>query len=194
MNGGAAVTDKSFADEKERDAFLNANGGYRLGKPLFTSVGGKDVETGINAGNISISHSWSTGPQVVNSFVSNSKTGIGTTDSSNIGHMLVLLGQKMKFTPDGKADPMFEGTFNQMWDNLGTVLGNDMMTTNTMLNTYQTSSLNLDMSRDSVSSVDLNDEAANLMQYSKSYSAACRLMTTLDTVLEKLIDGTGVTR
>ena len=29
------------------------------------------------------------------------------------------------------------------------------------------------------------------MQYSKSYSAACRLMTTIDSVLDKLINGTG---
>ena len=33
----------------------------------------------------------------------------------------------------------------------------------------------------------------NLMQYSKSYNAACRLMTTLDSVLDKLINGTGIT-
>ena len=48
------------------------------------------------------------------------------------------------------------------------------------------------MSRDSVSGVDLNDEAMNLMQYQKSYSAACRLMTTLDELLDKLINGTGI--
>ena len=33
----------------------------------------------------------------------------------------------------------------------------------------------------------------SMMQYQKSYSAACRLMTTLDEVLDKLINGTGVT-
>ena len=41
--------------------------------------------------------------------------------------------------------------------------------------------------------MDLNDEAMNLMQFQKSYSAACRLMTTLDETLDKLINGTGVT-
>ncbi len=30
------------------------------------------------------------------------------------------------------------------------------------------------------------------MQYQKSYSAACRLMTTLDELLDKLINGTGI--
>ena len=31
-----------------------------------------------------------------------------------------------------------------------------------------------------------------MMQYSQSYNAACRLMTTLDSMLDKLINGTGV--
>ena len=51
----------------------------------------------------------------------------------------------------------------------------------------------MDTERDSVSSVDFNDEAMNLMMYSKSYNAACRLMTTIDSVLDKLINGTGIT-
>ena len=43
-----------------------------------------------------------------------------------------------------------------------------------------------------VALLDLNEEAANMMQYQKAYSAACRLMTTLDEALDKLINGTGV--
>ena len=70
---------------------------------------------------------------------------------------------------------------------------NDMMSTSTLLDTYYATSVELDTSRDSVSSVDLNDEAMNLMQYSQSYNAACRLMTTLDSLLDKLINGTGIT-
>ena len=68
-----------------------------------------------------------------------------------------------------------------------------MQGTSTLLDNYYAASVTLDTSRDSVSGVDLNDEAMNLMQYSKSYNAACRLMTTLDSVLDKLINGTGIT-
>ena len=68
-----------------------------------------------------------------------------------------------------------------------------MKGTSTLLDNYYATSVTLDTSRDSVSGVDLNDEAMNLMQYSKSYNAACRLMTTLDSVLDKLINGTGIT-
>jgi flagellar hook-associated protein 1 FlgK len=88
---------------------------------------------------------------------------------------------------------MFTGSFQEMWVNLGAVLGNDMKITSTQLDNYYASSVSLDSSRDGVSAVDLNDEATNLIQYTKSYQAACRLMTTIDTVLDKLINNTGVT-
>ena len=43
--------------------------------------------------------------------------------------------------------------------------------------------------RDSVSGVDLNDEATNLMVYQKAYTAACRLMTELEEALDSLLNG-----
>lgn len=39
----------------------------------------------------------------------------------------------------------------------------------------------------SLSGVDLNDEASNLMVYQKAYTAACRLMTTLSDALDSLL-------
>ena len=60
------------------------------------------------------------------------------------------------------------------------------------LENYSAAAQDLAVRRDSVSGVNLNDEAMNLMQYQKSYSAACRLMTTLDELLDKLINGTGI--
>ena len=47
-------------------------------------------------------------------------------------------------------------------------------------------------SRDGISGVQLDEEGMNLLHYNKSYSAAARLMTTLDEMLDKLINGTGV--
>ena len=123
---------------------------------------------------------------------------IPSTESSNIDHMIYLFEKKQDYKPGtiqddakGKDVTMFTGSFQEMWSNIGSVLGNDMKVTSTLLDAYYASSVSLDTSRDSVSSVDFNDEAMNLMQYSKSYSAACRLMTTIDSVLDKLINGTG---
>lgn len=78
-----------------------------------------------------------------------------------------------------------------MLTNIQATLAKDVKSTSTLLDTYSSSATELDSSRDSVSGVDLNDEAMSLMQYQKSYSAACRLMTTLDEALDKLINDTG---
>ena len=38
----------------------------------------------------------------------------------------------------------------------------------------------------------LNDEAIAMMQYNKSYGAACRYLTQLDEMIDKLINGTAL--
>lgn len=190
------TTDMKLDDAQEK--FLEQNGD-KVGSVLFSNSGDNNDPNGITASNISISQNWSQGAQLVSSFVKPSVTGeVASTDTENLRHMLTLMDKPMDFRPnlidaDANDTPLMTGSFQEMWVNIGTVLGNDMSVTNTMLDMSRSSALSLSMQRDSVSTVDLNDEAMNLMQYSKSYNAACRLMTTLDSMLEKLINGTGLT-
>ena len=196
LDDGTPITVNSKLTD-EMTAKLKTDG-KPAGFPMFSNQDDPANLEGITASNLIISSEWASGGTLVTSFVQ--PTGMdapASTDSSNILHMLALMGEKADYTiavgdpPQDKV--IFNGTFNEMWNNIGTVLGNDMMTTSTLLDTYYASSVQLDTNRDSVSSVDLNDEAMNLMQYSKSYNAACRLMTTLDAILDKLINGTGMT-
>ena len=181
------------------EEYLKGNNGIKLGVPLFSNRGDGNDTKDITAANISISAKWAEGPQIVRSFqLPSAMDKIPSTESSNIDHMIYLFEKKQDYKPGtvqgdaaGKDTTMFTGSFQEMWSNIGSVLGNDMKVTSTLLDAYYASSVSLDTSRDSVSSVDFNDEAMNLMQYSKSYSAACRLMTTIDSVLDKLINGTG---
>ena len=184
---------------KSIEDYLKDNNGIKLGEPLFSNRGDGNDTKDITAANISISAKWAEGPQIVRSFqLPSAMDKIPSTESSNIDHMIYLFEKKQDYKPGtvkpdaaGKDTTMFTGSFQEMWSNIGSVLGNDMKVTSTLLDAYYASSVSLDTSRDSVSSVDFNDEAMNLMQYSKSYSAACRLMTTIDSVLDKLINGTG---
>lgn len=169
-----------------------------VGGNLFSNSSDSDDDTGITASNISISASWAEGPLIVNSFKSYGDLGVGSTDSENINHMISLINKSFTYNPqdvaeDAVSSDIFQGSFGEMWDNIGSILGNDMLSTGTMSDIHYAKAVDLDSSRDSVSSVDLNDEAMNLMQYSKSYNAACRLMTTIDSILDKLINGTGIT-
>lgn len=190
---------KQMGGTNSVEEYLKGNKGISMGVPLFSNRGDRNDTDGITAANISISAKWAEGPQIVRSFqLPSAMDKIPSTESSNIDHMIYLFEKKQDYKPGtvkpdaaGKDTTMFTGSFQEMWSNIGSVLGNDMKVTSTLLDAYYASSVSLDTSRDSVSSVDFNDEAMNLMQYSKSYSAACRLMTTIDSVLDKLINGTG---
>jgi flagellar hook-associated protein 1 FlgK len=46
--------------------------------------------------------------------------------------------------------------------------------------------------RESVSGVNMDEEMTNMIRYQKGYNAAARVLTTLDEMLDKLINGTGV--
>ena len=176
--------------------------GVALGGALFsTSSAGNDTNE-ITAANISISKQWSTGAVgVQNSFVqgTNKPGQANSGDFSNIEHIIVLMDGKQEYKPNEiEADavdgttPYFKGSFQEFLTSLQGTLAKDIKSTTTLLDNYSAAATELDTSRDSVSGVDLNDEAVNMMQYQKSYSAACRMMTTLDEALDKLINGTGV--
>lgn len=190
---GAPIPSKPRPDEATMK-HIEQNGGVKKGGPLFSSRGDNNDIDGITAGNISISADWANGTtKVVNSFVQ----GAGSTANDNLTHIVSLMGNKFAFDPtkvdaDANSQLLFEGSFQEMLGNISSVLGNDQRSTNIQLRTFYASAVELDTSRMSVSSVDLNDEAANLMQYQQSYSAACRVMTTLDETLDKLINGTGM--
>ena len=185
--------------------------GVELGGDLFTTRGDlsnaddeKDQLTGepvpITAANISISFAWSKGTQrIVQSFIKPTGLETGTTDNTNLNHLLAQMTTKFEYTagevvPDAyQADKSyFKGTFHEMLSNTALILGDDQKSTGILLENYETSAVDLDSSRDGVSGVDLNDEAMNLMQYQKSYSAACRLMTAIDETLDRLINNTGL--
>ncbi len=165
---------------------------------LFSNNGNGDDPEGITAANISISKSWAEGSTRI---LQSTKPNYTSTDNSNLAHILVMLQGAHEFTPDAndldtgaqeKDGVFFTGTFQEfLTNNVASTLANDQMTTNAMLTNHSASADELYVDRDAVGGVDLNDEAMNLMQYQKSYSAACRLMTTVDEMLDKLINGTG---
>ena len=184
---------------------LNTEYAYYNGGVLFSNNGDGDDTTNITAANITISKSWSVGevrilnskkPDTVITGPDGEITMSHSTANDNIAHMVNLMGQKLDYLPKD-ADPnaasdtrYFNGTFQERFADMGVILAVDQQTTTTLYNSYTIKSLNLENDRQSVAGVDLNDEATNMMTFQKSYSAACQLMTTLDSMLERLINGT----
>ncbi len=134
-----------------------------------------------------------------------------STDNTNLNHILNLLqNEEVGFRPMGadlegtgsfkdeagrpaSNNVFFSGTFQEMFtENICGTLAADKGSTSTLLENHGTSQDELYVDRDAVSGVDLNDETMNMIQFQKSYSAACRLLTTVDEMLDKLINGTGI--
>lgn len=172
--------------------------GYPItaGGVLFSNGGDNNDPTNITAANISIAKDWASGTVRILPTKNNNPLE-NTTANDNIYHMINLLkSEKYEFLPgevvanpaDGKK--YFTGTFQERLADMNDILAVDGETTNTLYNSYTLSTLSLDNQRQSVSGVDLNDEATNMMVFQKSYAAACQLMTTLDSMLDKLINGT----
>ncbi len=165
------------------------------GGVLISNDSNKDTAEGITASNISVSNSWATNRlQIVQSFTSDNSTA-----NDNYQHLLTQMDSGTHyFKPsdtgfDNVLNPdvaYYSGSLQGMLTNMNEQLANDLMVTDTMLTNYEAMEDELWIERDSVSGVDLNDEAINMMQYQKAYSASCRLMTTYDEMLEKLINGT----
>ena len=170
--------------------------GVEHGGVLFSNSGDNDDDTGITAGNISIAKSWSTGEVRIRCFGESDDGLSHTTDNANVDHMITLMGEKLVYKPTDVVEDAFnqtkyfEGTFQEMLNNTNHVLASDQQISTTQYNNYTTKALSWDNKRQSVSGVDLNEEATSMMMFQKSYSAACQLMTTLDSMLDKLINGT----
>lgn len=199
---GEVLTNKTALTADMRSALDDpTTGGIAMGGPLFSINSSSNEIVGITAANLSISQKWAAGEtRIQNSMIAGtSGTTPNSTASDNIIRILSLMTGQQNYLPgDMNADsvhpdvPFFKGTFQEMLASMSGTLATDLKSTSTLLNTYTISSNEIETNRSSVSGVDLNDEATSLMQYQKSYSAACRLMTTLDEALEKLINGTGI--
>ena len=157
---------------------------------LFSNSSTGSDSTRITAGNISVSKSWNDG---VVSMVASRDPSAGSGDNTNLAAFLDLFNKKQEFDPGavvpgsaGDGTP-YKGTFEDMLLHIQSTLAEDQMSTTAVLTNYTVTQNELYTNRESVSGVDLNDEATNLMVYQKAYTAACRLMTTLEEALDALM-------
>jgi len=174
---------------------------------LFSNHSDSDDPTGITAANLSVAHKWALGEvRILQSVEPEYIDADGnkhehTTANDNIAHMITLMNQQMNFLAKGYDDPktqtdsvsdqpFFKGTFQEMFTNISGTLAHDTEINTALYTNYNLNALNLDNDRSSVSGVDLNEEATSIMQFQKSFAAACQLLTTIDSMLDKLINGT----
>lgn len=85
-----------------------------------------------------------------------------------------------------------EGTFAGYLQSVIAQLGTDSDDAYRMVQNGTLLSDHADRLRQAVSSVSLDEEMADMIRFQHAYSASARVMTTIDEMLDKLINGTGV--
>ena len=153
------------------------------GGAVFSAKGKTEIAAGWTDGTYGIT--------ISNKLVG-SDTNPGSTADENVLNMIKLLESSHVFKAGPNNVQFFTGSFHDCFANIENTLGIDTKSETTLL-TNQISVLNqTSNSRDGVSGVQLDEEGMNLLHYNQSYTAAARLMTTLDEALDVLINKTGV--
>ncbi len=144
----------------------------------------------ITAANIGVNKNWVSGNVHISMAGDNATDTIMNmqeamkTTYPHTGNLSSILG-----TP---APDLDNNSFADYMNHISTILANDSRGNQNALKTNVTVLNGIQNSRDSVSGVSLDEEASNMMMYMSAYSAASRLMTTLDEALNTLISGTGL--
>lgn len=182
------------ADKIKDPMYSHYNGG-----PLFSNNGNGNDVSNITAANISISQAWATGAtKILQTKQPIDPDHPQTTLQDNIQHLLSITADNNFEYKPSDLDPnlsnttFFTGSYQGFLTKMCSTLAEDTRISNGRLENYVTAVNELYGDRDSVSGVDLNDEAINMMQYNKAYSASCRLLTTMDEMIDKLVNGTAV--
>lgn len=196
---------KSAVDEFARtiaNTFNNAN--YANIDDFRAMFAPSEPGAVITAGNIRVADSWANNPTMIGqSRKFDSQTGLyvygydelrdeltGEVQLRNT-NVLYLISQfdndEIKF---GTAHD-FKGSVNEYIAFISNRLGQTIQYEVSRNETAQATVDTILDARDDVSAVQMDEEGINMLNYQKWYKASSRMVTTLDDLLDKLINGTG---
>ncbi|MFD0696235.1 flagellar hook-associated protein FlgK [Paenibacillus sp. GCM10027628] len=106
-----------------------------------------------------------------------------------------LRNTKFTFDPTSSGAPsLTNGTINDFFQAVVGQLGAQAQESGRQVDNQNVLVQQVDSRRQSVSGVSLDEEMSNMIKYQQAYNAAAKSLTIFDTILDKLINGTGVTR
>lgn len=114
-----------------------------------------------------------------------SSASVGVEECGQIKEMIELLTSKEKFS-------FRNASANQMLELLLSDVALNASNANTFQKTYEGLKTSIDNQRTSVSGVDKDEEAVNLVKYQNSYTLASKMIQTLTEIYDQLILNTGV--
>lgn len=156
---------------------MNAYDGQE--KPLFVG----DANGEITAASIKISTEWLADAMYI---TSTTQVPASPGQNDNIIAMLQKMNQPLAITP------FFNGTFEEFVTSLNSEIAVDVKYYQDMAKSSDMVLLVISDQRDSVMGVSIDEEVINMVKYQKSYTAAARMMTVLDEMLDVIINRMGI--
>lgn len=136
----------------------------------------QEKAAGITAANIGVSQKWVNGT-----------THIGTMGDPSNGNSSTDTVLNMLQNLTSTHRELDDKTYSNEMDSISTYLANDSYNNSNALKTNQAVLDSISTSKDQLSGVSLDEEAANMMTFVTSYNAAARLMTAIDETLQSLL-------
>jgi flagellar hook-associated protein 1 len=142
----------------------------------LTGTTGEDFFTGTDATSINVNSRLVTDPALIQA-----SGTVGATGDNQV--MLALAQLANERLPEFNAQ-----TFNERYGQSVAALGESLASLNTQIDNQDAVSKMLLQQRDSLSGVSLDEEMTDLIKYQKAFQASARLITTLDTMLDTIVN------
>jgi len=159
-------------------------------KQLVTSVNGAYAAAGSSL-NFFVPTGTTAATIAVTSFTATDRlAGTGSTGDNSIALAVGALTSKA-FSTTGAPPDAIDGSFGQFYNSLVTGVGQSLDGANTRLTNQQVIEKMVRAQRDAVSGVSLDEELADLMKYQRAFQAASRVVNTIDSLLDTIVNQMG---
>lgn len=194
-SGGLTVTVAGLNGLHKLGYIVNgttASGGPVKGGDFFTSKDGAPI----SASNFQLNPDIAKDPEkIATSLRTVTANGKEVVVKGN-NTLAILMGQlkdtKFTFGTTGSGSVVAKGTIDDYFRSIVGQLGIQAKEASRQMDNQQTLLNQIDSRKQSVSGVSLDEEMANMIKFQHSYSAAARMMTTCDELLDKVINSMGV--
>ncbi|NPV53854.1 MAG: flagellar hook-associated protein FlgK [Firmicutes bacterium] len=147
-----------------------------------TTLQSRDFFVGTNAGNIKVSDDLKADPRKIAAAAVPEAPGDGAVAKA-------IAELKDKLTMGGDPPTL---TFTGYYSETITMLGNEGQTAERMSDIEKLALQQHTNRKESFSGVSVDEELANMMKYQHAYNAAARMVTTIDEMLDTIINRTGI--
>ena len=117
------------------------------------------------------------------------RAGIGAAGNNDLALAVANIASQVFSTGSGGV---INGTIAKVYTGAASDLGQALSTVNTRLDDQTGLDKLVRTQRDSVSGVSLDEEMANLLKYQRAFQASSRVFTTIDDLLDTVVNRLGV--